>query len=330
MSGMGLAGSFGAAAGAQSLEELLKQKFLEGEKRREGERAQQRDQQQASYQNESLGLQRASGERADARAAAADAAARRPIPIMRAGPSGVQSIGEAPAGSHIMNEPEPKPAPAPIPIRRVNPRTGKMDDLGDAPAGTHFVNEPAATPPQHGRFSFQPGTDANGKSVMYRVNTDNGEATLVDLGAGVTPGHITDAEKTLGLYAQRIEQSEPVLSALQHSIATMNPVVFAAQEKIGNPALQSAEFKQYDQAARNYIAATLRRESGAAISQDEFVQARRQYLPLPGDDPKTLAQKAQNRAAVKDNFARGAGGAYHAPAVPSGASGGGADPLGIR
>lgn len=145
---MNLQGGFGAAAGAQSLEEILKQRFLEGEKRREGERAQQRDQQQASYQNESLGLQRASGERADARAAAADAAARRPIPVMGVGPGGMKPIGEAPAGTHFLNEPEPKPAPAPIPIRRVNPRTGKIDDLGDAPAGTHFLNEPAPPAPK--------------------------------------------------------------------------------------------------------------------------------------------------------------------------------------
>jgi hypothetical protein len=54
----------------------------------------------------------------------------------------------------------------------------------------------------------------------------------------------------------------------------------------------------------------LRRESGAVIAENEFAQARQQYLPQPGDSPQVLAQKAANRANVLAGMTREAGPAY--------------------
>jgi hypothetical protein len=66
---------------------------------------------------------------------------------------------------------------------------------------------------------------------------------------------------------------------------------------VGNIALQQLdpEYQQFAQAARDFINASLRRESGAVISPVEFDNARQQYLPMPGDTEATLAQKAANR-----------------------------------
>jgi hypothetical protein len=61
---------------------------------------------------------------------------------------------------------------------------------------------------------------------------------------------------------------------------------------------QSDDQQQVDQAQRNFINATLRRESGASISPGEFENARKQYFPQPGDKPGVLAQKAANRQRV--------------------------------
>jgi hypothetical protein len=60
-------------------------------------------------------------------------------------------------------------------------------------------------------------------------------------------------------------------------------------------ALQSDLIQQQEQAERNFINATLRKESGATISPTEFDNAQKQYLPQPGDSETVLEQKRQNR-----------------------------------
>lgn len=62
--------------------------------------------------------------------------------------------------------------------------------------------------------------------------------------------------------------------------------------------LQSDARQVFDQATRNMINAFLRRESGATISDEEFDNARQQYIPQPGDDEAVLAVKRDNRNAM--------------------------------
>ena len=50
-----------------------------------------------------------------------------------------------------------------------------------------------------------------------------------------------------------------------------------------------------EQAEREFIAAILRYDSGAAIPPEEFVTSGQIYFPRPGDTPENLAQKAQAR-----------------------------------
>lgn len=96
-------------------------------------------------------------------------------------------------------------------------------------------------------------------------------------------------------------------------------------------AFATPQQQQVDQAQRDFINATLRRESGAVISPQEFTNARKQYFVMPGDSPQVIAQKARNReitiagilAEVPENK-RGAG-------IPAaGASAPDSDPLGLR
>jgi len=58
---------------------------------------------------------------------------------------------------------------------------------------------------------------------------------------------------------------------------------------------KSDRFKQIEQAQRDFINAALRRESGAAIAESEFENARLQYFPQPGDTPEVVKQKQKNR-----------------------------------
>jgi hypothetical protein len=130
-----------------------------------------------------------------------------------------------------------------------------------------------------------------------------------NLGIGISGEKITDAQRTLSGYTSRVKQAEPTLKSLETSISGMNLVSFEAQIKLP-AAMQSAEIQQYMQAARNFINAVLRRESGAVISPSEFSEARQQYLPQPGDKPATLQLKENNRNNIFENYKNGAGAAY--------------------
>jgi hypothetical protein len=59
-----------------------------------------------------------------------------------------------------------------------------------------------------------------------------------------------------------------------------------------------ANLKMQEQAELNFLSAVLRKESGASISESERQTGNLQYFPRYGDDPDTLKQKAQNRAAA--------------------------------
>jgi len=70
--------------------------------------------------------------------------------------------------------------------------------------------------------------------------------------------------------------------------------VGGALEAAGNIAMGENE-QLVEQAKRNFINATLRRESGAAIAESEFANAEKQYFPQVGDGEKVVLAKAQNR-----------------------------------
>jgi hypothetical protein len=108
-------------------------------------------------------------------------------------------------------------------------------------------------------------------------------------------------------------QSEEVFARISDEIVGMNVASFSAQQWADSPTLQSDTMQAYAQAARNFINALLRRESGAVIADSEFDSAEKQYLPLPNDSEDTTRQKAANRQYVTQTMVRSSGAAYKAP-----------------
>lgn len=119
----------------------------------------------------------------------------------------------------------------------------------------------------------------------------------------------TAAQQTVATYAARLEQSNPTIDNLTSYISSLNPIAFETMSRMPSY-LQSAQYQQYDQAARNFINSVLRRESGAAISPSEFENAYAQYLPRAGDTADTLAEKKKNRDIVFASLKKAAGNAY--------------------
>lgn len=174
---------------------------------------------------------------------------------------------------------------------------------------------------------FKEVTDANGATSIFRIMKD-GSASRVDTGAQSTAatnpfsyGKQNEGQSKDSGYANRLFSAEQTLRDPKVSEAGMslyqtgkNGVPVAGQY------MTSPEYQKYDQAGRNFINAVLRRESGAAISQSEFDNAYKQYLPRPGDSKERLAEKQKNRQDTIASIA-GGGGQNYRPPFTFGASG---------
>ena len=88
-------------------------------------------------------------------------------------------------------------------------------------------------------------------------------------------------------------------------------------------------FQKYDQARRDFVNATLRKESGAAINASEFANAEKQYFPVPGDKPGVIAQKAKNRATAIDTIAAGGNNTFRKAFAEKRAAHSGAPTVGV-
>ncbi len=97
-------------------------------------------------------------------------------------------------------------------------------------------------------------------------------------------------------FADRMSSANSELEQAAIANAGMNVMEAgkSAVPLIGN-FLTSSDRQKFEQAERNFINAQLRRESGAVISPEEFSNARKQYIPQPGDSKEVLAQKKANR-----------------------------------
>lgn len=157
--------------------------------------------------------------------------------------------------------------------------------------------------------------------VSYQVDNNTGQLIAVPTkpGAGaITPRPVLDANgqpvagKTLNdsqskalLFASRGQAANKILEDLEAKGVTRPSIIKQGAEAIpvvggllgaaANAVVASPEQQQVEQAQRDFINATLRRESGAAINAGEFENGKKQYFPQIGDTPEVIAQKKQNR-----------------------------------
>lgn len=104
----------------------------------------------------------------------------------------------------------------------------------------------------------------------------------------------TEGQSKANIYATRMERSNQLLNRLETEGTSLSQALASGVPLAGNYLLTPG-YRQYDQAKRDFVNATLRQESGAVISPAEFANAEKQYFPQPGDDPQTIKQKRQNR-----------------------------------
>ena len=111
---------------------------------------------------------------------------------------------------------------------------------------------------------------------------------------GIETKQLPAAQYLAGGFARRVEQAEQVFDKLSEGGYNRAESKARIESFLPTEFLSDAR-KANDQAERNFINAILRRESGAAISEQEFKNAENQYFPRPGDDIDTISQKKANR-----------------------------------
>jgi len=145
--------------------------------------------------------------------------------------------------------------------------------------------------------------EVGGRMVLVDKNT--GEV-LQDIGAGKAPTvkELTQGQRLAAGFASRVGSSSKVIDEVGDQFTGVALGAFLPE------GLKSEDRKLFEQASRNFINATLRRESGAAIAPSEFENAELQYLPARGDTDAVLEQKKQNRAVIQKSLELEAGAAF--------------------
>lgn len=167
--------------------------------------------------------------------------------------------------------------------------------------------------------------DGQGGKALVKIDPfGRGVSAVTPTGLNATPnnpyipaGPMNEAQSKDALYANRMLASEKVLRGVESAGASVwERMKGRVSDKIGIN-VRGPEFQKFDQAQRDFINATLRRESGAVISPAEFDNANLQYFPRPGDTSEVVQQKRANRAEALRGIAAGAGKGYRPESVVS-------------
>jgi hypothetical protein len=148
----------------------------------------------------------------------------------------------------------------------------------------------------------QPKFDASAGGFVYAPNAENPQGKFVPV-TGIDGKPLTEAQGNSVAYGMRMKEANSIFDKLASEGTERSAVGAGAQYGIGGivNALPSAlgganpQQQQFQQAKLNFITAILRKESGAAIGQDEFEKEDQKYFRQVGDSDAVAAQKKQAR-----------------------------------
>ncbi|SHN40005.1 hypothetical protein [Rhizobacter sp. OV335] len=229
--------------------------------------------------------------------------------------------------------------------------TGKEVALGKQATAGAAENYAQAEAARANAAKSRMEIDQGGKTGQVQVVTDgNGNITLLNKATGVARGAVgpdgqplhgkagaLNGEQANALgFANRMQASSKILGELADKgvlqpsrvkqVADSVPVIGGGLGALAN-GLASAEQQQVEQAQRDFINAVLRRESGAAIGQNEFANAAQQYFVQPNDKPPAIKQKREAvQRAIQSMLAAVPQGMRALPDVPGLPPQGGATP----
>jgi len=175
----------------------------------------------------------------------------------------------------------------------VNMSQAERDASARGWAGQKLAREKFAIEQQQGG---KPTFNADAGGFIYQPSPSNPQGAIVPLQGFQKP--LNDVQSKALLFGTRMQESDKVINDLNRQGKSFSTPGANAGFGIGGIVnmVNSESAQMLDQAKRDFINATLRRESGAAIAESEFTNAEKQYFPQIGDSPKVIEQKARNRA----------------------------------
>jgi hypothetical protein len=212
--------------------------------------------------------------------------------------------------------------------QRAQQNADRSHGLQERQLGVSAANTAAMRDLQRQQFEFQKEQgnrpdiqiveNASGQKVPMLIDRKTGAisqppvpgATGAANNPFITGGPMKDEESKAALYTNRMLKSEKVLRGVEAAgTSWWERHKGLMSDKTGYN-MRGPEFQKFDQAQRDFINATLRRESGAVISDSEFDNANKQYFPMPGDTQDVIEQKRANRMEAIKGIGAGAGRGY--------------------
>jgi muramidase (phage lysozyme) len=111
--------------------------------------------------------------------------------------------------------------------------------------------------------------------------------------------------KDVGFY-NRGQKLIPRLEAQDKSLTDAYSAAGGQVPLVGNY-LKSDDYRKAENTGRELLAVILRKDTGAAVTPQEFEMYGSIYLPRPGDDPATIQQKRAARATAMEGLRMGLG-----------------------
>lgn len=161
--------------------------------------------------------------------------------------------------------------------------------------------EPYTLPPGSARF-------VGGRKIAEQPKTDSSADIEVgpDGSVRVKTGKLTEQQsKDIGFY-DRGAAAEFELRDREEALTDFMSKNAGNVPAIGNY-MKSPEYRQAEVAASHFLAAVLRKDTGAAVTPQEFSLYGGMFLPQPGDDADTIRLKRNARAVALKAIKKGLG-----------------------
>lgn len=144
-----------------------------------------------------------------------------------------------------------------------------------------------------GQYEAFGGPKAETGGMQITTNPD-GTTTVSMGGKPLTEGQSKDA-----FYFIKGDGANQNLAANEQSLTNLKDTIVNGVPLIGNYFTPDG-FKNANRDGKEFLAAVLRKESGGAITPDEWQYYGPMYLPAPGDGPDQLQQKREARDRAMD------------------------------
>jgi hypothetical protein len=162
---------------------------------------------------------------------------------------------------------------------------------------------------------YQAWKASQSKTGLMVESDGNGGFRMVQGDVTNLPPKLTESQSKDINFLTRAKKAEDDLAPVESELTS-----FAQKRMTGLPFdmgnyMQSPGYQKAQQAGREILAIILRKDSGAAITDQEMDNYGKIYLPQPGDDAATIAAKRQSRATAINALQAGLG-----PLVPKDAA----------